>query len=203
MRAVIIGNGNIEDYGYIRGLIKSGDTVICADGGLRHAAAMGIRPDIAIGDFDSSERADGIETYEFPVRKDCTDGELAVEYAVDKGFSEILLLGMTGNRIDHMLTNIFLIFKGERITLADEHNEIYGITGGERLTLSGKKGKTLSIIPVNGDLAGIVTEGLEYPLRNETLYFGRGRGNSNVVTADVCSIRAKSGMAAVIVNNGE
>ena len=203
MRAVIIGNGSIEDHEYIRSLIHEDDTVICADGGLRHAAAMGLRADVAIGDFDSSDKDDCVKTYEFPVRKDYTDGELAVDYAIEHGFDSILLLGMTGSRVDHMLTNIFLLFKADNITMADEHNELYAVRGGGRLVLSGKKGKTLSIIPAGGDLCGIVTEGLEYPLHDETLFFGHSRGNSNVIIDDMCSISAESGMAVVAVNGGE
>ena len=203
MRAVIIGNGTIGDYEYIRSLICGDDVVICADGGLRHARAMDITPDIAIGDFDSSEKDKNVKTYEFPVRKDYTDGELAVEYALDHGFSEILMLGMTGTRADHTLTNIMLLFKADNISMIDDHNEIYAVHGGGSIEFHGKKGRTLSIIPVYGDLVGIYTEGLEYPLCGETLFFGHSRGNSNVVTEDICRITAEKGMAVVVVNNGE
>lgn len=203
MRAVIIGNGSVEDHNYIRSLIRDDDTVICADGGLRHAAAMGLHADIAIGDFDSSDKDESVKTYEFPVRKDYTDGELAVDYAIEHGFDSILLIGMTGSRIDHMLTNIFLLFKADNIVMADEHNELYAVRGGGKLVLSGKKGRTLSIIPAGGDLCGIYTEGLEYPLRGETLFFGHSRGNSNVITEDVCSVSAESGTAVIAVNGGE
>ena len=73
----------------------------------------------------------------------------------------------------------------------------------DSLELKGYKGKTLSIIPVFGNLEGITTCGLEYPLDNETLYFAQSRGNSNVVTDDECKIEVKSGIGLIIINNGE
>ena len=201
MRAVIIGNGTICDHSYIRSLIHTDDIIICADGGLKHAAKMGITPDIAIGDFDSSEKDGSVMTYVYPKRKDFTDGELAVDHAIEQGYDEILLLGMTGTRIDHTLTNIFLLTKPANIYMADDHNEIYLVRS--ELIIKGKKGKTLSIIPVSGDLKGIQTEGLEYPLHGETLFFGHSRGNSNVITSDLCRISVQSGMGIVLINNGE
>lgn len=51
MRAVIIGNGDIKDYQYIKSKINDNDFIICADGGYNHAEKMGIVPDVLIGDF--------------------------------------------------------------------------------------------------------------------------------------------------------
>ncbi|MGN0162557.1 MAG: thiamine diphosphokinase [Candidatus Ornithomonoglobus sp.] len=201
MRAVVIGNGTIRDYSYIKSRLRTGDFIICADGGLRHAKKLGIKPDIAIGDFDSSEKDESVKTYVYPSRKDFTDGELAVNYAIDNGYDEIMLLGMSGDRLDHTLTDIFMLSKHEGAYLVDDKNEIHIVRS--ELKLIGYKGKTLSIIPVYGDLCGITASGLEWPLNNETLYFGESRGNSNVVTGDVCVISVKSGMGAVIINDGE
>lgn len=201
MRAVIIGNGSICDYGYISSKLLPDDFIICADGGLLHAERLGVTPDIAIGDFDSAPRPENVRVLEFPSRKDQTDGELAVDYALSRGFDEIILLAMSGTRLDHTLTNIMLLSRSERACLINENNEVRIVRSA--LELSGCKGRTLSIIPVFGDLEGITTSGLEYPLNNETLYFGTGRGNSNVVTDDECSITVTRGMGAVIINNGE
>ena len=64
-------------------------------------------------------------------------------------------------------------------------------------SLCSEKKKVLS------DLEGITTQGLEYPLHDETLFFGESRGNSNVVTDDTCIIEVRSGMGIVIINNGD
>lgn len=201
MRAVIIGNGLINDYTYIKSKISSDDFIICADGGLRHAERLGISVDIAIGDFDSYEKQNGICAYEFPKDKGYTDGELAVNYAIENGYTDILLLGMTGYRLDHTFTNIFQLIKKGNISLIDDKNEIYALK--DSVTLNGYKGKTISVIPIYCDLEGVCETGVYYPISGETLHFGEGRGNSNVITDDICTITAKSGIGLVFINDGE
>ena len=200
MRAVIIGNGNIRDYEYIRSKIRTDDFIICADGGLRQAKMLGLKPDVAVGDFDSAKKDSSVKTYEYPTRKDYTDGELAVDYAIDNGFDEIILIAMTGSRIDHTIENILLLTKHENMRLIDDDNEIFIVS--ERLELNGIKGKTLSIVPISGNLEGVSSSGLEYPLNDETLFFAESRGISNVVTEDTCIITARHGIGIVIINNG-
>lgn len=203
MRAVIIGSGDISDYEYIKGFLRSGDFIICADGGIRHAEAMGIEADILIGDFDSLPPSvkTNAEIIRYPAKKDLTDGELCVEYAAEKGADETLLIGMTGTRLDHTINNILLLFKCRGGRLIDGYNEIYALEGS--LEIENRTGKTLSVIPVYGDLEGVVMRGFEYPLNGDTLYFGRTRGNSNVVTDKHAFISAERGRGIVIINNGE
>lgn len=197
MRAVIIGNGDIKNYEYIKSKIKENDFIICADGGYNHAVKMNINPDVLIGDFDSAEGFESVEDrIEYPVRKDYTDGELAVMYAVEHGYDEITLIAMSGDRFDHTMADVLLLDKCKRGVLIDDNNEIYLLK--DELLIKGRKGQTLSIIPVKGDACGLVTEGLEYSLRGETLYFASSRGISNVMLADECRIKIKSGMALVI-----
>lgn len=196
MRAVVICSGTIKDYDYIRSKIRNDDYIICADGGYIHAKNMGINPNIVIGDMDSSDEIPDGDTIRYPVRKDYTDGELAVRYAVDKGYEDILILGATGDRMDHTITDIFLLTLCVRGCVADDNNEIYLLR--DSVEIHGKKGDTLSLIPINGDMEGVYTEGLEYPLKGESLYFAKSRGVSNVMEKAVCRIRIKSGMGLVI-----
>ena len=175
MRAVIIGNGDIKDYQYIKSKINDNDFIICADGGYNHAEKMGIVPDVLIGDFDSAKNFEKVkDRIEYPKRKDFTDGELAVAYAVDNGYEDIVLIAMTGDRFDHSIADILLLEKCKNGVLIDDNNEIYLLK--DKLSLNG----------------------LEYPLNDETLYFGSSRGISNIMLADKCNITIKSGMALVI-----
>lgn len=203
MRAVIVGNGTIEDYEYIRSLISDDDFIICADGGANHLEKMNLTADILIGDFDSirpeSKRA--VKVIEYPARKDFTDGELCVDYAVKNGYDNIMLVGMIGTRLDHTINNILLLFRCKNGCLVNEHCEIYPVT--DKIKINNKKGKTLSIIPLDGDMDGMRTVGLEYPLNDEALYFGEARGNSNVVISDEAEITAKKGRGIVVISNGE
>ena len=79
--------------------------------------------------------------------------------------------------------------------MIDAHNEIYCSAD---ITLDGKKGDIVSIIPVGGNADGVTTEGLEYPLCGETLEFGKGRGVSNVMTGERCRITVENGTALII-----
>ena len=197
MRAVIIGNGHIETYEYIKSKINADDFIICADGGYNHAVKMGITPDVLIGDFDSASGFESVkERIQYPTRKDFTDGELAVTYALEHGFQDIVLIAMTGDRIDHTMADILLLDKCPNGVLIDDNNEVYLLK--DKLQILGKKGQTLSIVPVFSDAQGLTTKGLEYPLTDETLYFASSRGISNVMTDDKCEITIKSGMALVI-----
>ena len=197
MRAVIIGSGEIKDYDKAKSRISSEDYIICADGGYDHAVKMGVKPDILIGDFDSiTNIPDDTEKVQYPTRKDMTDSHIAMELAKEKGYDEMLLLGFTGDRADHSLTNILLLINYPEAVVADDNNEIRLIK--DTVELSGSAGDTVSIIPVCGDLTGITTSGLEYPLDNETLFAGDSRGVSNVMTESVCKIKCKSGMGLVI-----
>lgn len=202
MRAVIFGNGTVTNYEHIRTYLRNDDFIICADGGIRHAKALGILPDILIGDFDSSvpDESD-VKKIEYPVRKDFTDSEICMKYAAENGYGEILFVGMSGTRADHTLTNMLLLSKCSCGMMIDDNNEIYYLK--DRIRIENKKGKTLSIIPVKGDMCGIITAGLEYPLNDEDLYFGESRGNSNVIIDDVCEITLKSGEGLIFINDGE
>ncbi len=199
MTALIVGNGEVSEK--IKPLLPENAYVICADGGFRHMDKLGLTPDIVIGDMDSV-KADlhGEKTIVYPVRKDFTDSEIAVNYAIDNGFSDLVLIGFTGTRTDHTLTNLFLLKgiseRGARAEIIDEHNVIR--YAEKENIIRGKKGDIVSIIPIGGDVSGITTEGLDYPLFSETLEFGKGRGVSNVMTGDECRITVKNGSALII-----
>lgn len=196
-RAVIIGNGDVKDYRYLKEKIHDTDFIICADGGYNHASAMGIKPNVLLGDFDSAEDYEKVaDRIEYPKRKDFTDGELAVMYAVEHGYNDVVLIAMTGDRLDHTIADILLLMKCKNGVLIDDNNEIYLLR--DEIEISGRKGQTVSIIPINGNVQGISTTGLEYPLCDETLYFASSRGISNVMLDEKCKISIKKGMALVI-----
>ena len=121
--------------------------------------------------------------------------------AIEKGYTDILLLAMTCTRLDHTFTNIFQLAKKGNISLIDDNNEVYFIR--DTLTFNGRKGKTISIVPVFSDLVGVSATGVYYPLDNDTLLFGEGRGNSNIITDDLCTVSVKGGMGIIFINNGE
>lgn len=201
MRAVIIGNGAITNYDIIRKRLRNDDYIICADGGYNHTKELGVKPSVVIGDMDSigDNDYDG-EIINLPIRKDFTDSEVCVKYILLKHFDEVMMLGFTGKRQDHAISNLLLLKQfadaETKAYIVDENNEIY-CTNSEN-TIYGKKGDIVSIIPITGNLCGVTTKGLDYPLNDETLIFGESRGVSNIMTSDKCTISIKSGFGLII-----
>lgn len=200
MRAVIFAGGRIDDYALIKSKLLKDDYVIAADSGYDHLLKMGVRPDIVIGDFDSiNNQKIEAEIVKLNPVKDDTDTEAAINLAIDKGASEIVIFSALGARQDHAVANMFLLKilyqKGIDAKIVDENNEIYYFFG--EITLSAKEGELLSIIPIS-DLEYITTDGLLYELNNDTLKTGYSRGISNVFTKSVCKITALNGDAFVI-----
>lgn len=198
MKALIIGSGNFSK----RALSLTGDNffTICADGGYDYALEYGIIPDIVIGDMDSVKEEITQKTLIFPKEKNETDSEIAINYAIENGFRELVMTGFTGSRLDHTLNNILLLKmayeKGAEAVIVDENNEIYYLD--KKLTLDANPGEFLSIIPIDGDVFGVTAENVKYPLNDETLYFGKSRGISNEFLGQTCTITVKSGSAIVI-----
>lgn len=203
MHALIFANGELDSADCPRDV----DLVLCADGGIQHAKALGIWPDVVIGDLDSlpdRERetleAHDVRFVKHPRAKDETDLELALLYAAERGAQRITVLGVRGGRLDHELGNVLLLahpgVRGIDVRLQAGQQEAMLIVG-ER-AMSGTAGDLLSLLPVGGDVHGITTEGLEYALRDGTLKLGPARGLSNVFTRSAVTVRVTSGLLLAI-----
>ena len=200
MRTTIITGGTIENHAYIKQFIQTEDYIIAADSGYRHAEKLGVKPHILLGDFDSLETIpQGIETHHFPVKKDATDTELAAEWAIEQGATHILLLGATGTRMDHSLSNILLLTRildrGVTGELIDEHNHIW--VADSAVEIEGTPGDYLSLLPLI-TCEGVTTRNLEYPLENATLSVGYSLGVSNVIAANPAGVSLTKGKLLVM-----
>ena len=210
MRAAIFANGAFLYPELDRAKLMEDDWIIAADGGAEHCQALGVTPDVLIGDFDSLdpkqrhalEKA-GAKVMSHPAKKDETDLELALRYAIDAGAEEIVIFGGMGERWDQSLANLLLpalpMMNQVRVWLTSGPQTATVLTAGETRTLRGRPGDTVSLIPLGGDALGVSTEGLEYPLRDETLSFGSTRGVSNVFLGEDAAVHLREGMLACIV----
>ncbi len=198
-KALIIAAGNTENVL----LEEKYDLVIAADGGYDKALDMGISVDLFIGDMDSvkDEKIEAPKV-ELPCEKDFTDTEAAVEKAIEMGFTEIHLTGALGTRFDHSLANVSMLFKYIKkeifIKILDSHNEIFAVSG--KFTLEGKKGATVSILPLEDKLKGLTLEGFYYPLKERDVEFGSSLTVSNVVIDDIADISIGEGTALLIIS---
>jgi len=210
-RAIIFANGRMDIPPEIIKSLQSSDLIIAADGGTHHCESLGITPNVIIGDFDSLDsskiidyRQAGVEIIQYPIQKDETDLELVLEYTLKQGVTEIFIIGALGARWDMTLANILLTahpkFSSSKIRLLDGSQELVLLRGREQIDIQGRPGYLLSLIPLAGDAHGITTHGLEYPLIDETLYFGSSRGVSNVFLQDHARIVVREGVILCVLN---
>lgn len=208
-RAVIFVNGNLSDIGQAKNIIEKEDCLIATDGAARHIIKLGLVPNVIIGDMDSispnlleQSHLSPTILIKYPIKKDKTDFELAVDYCLENKFEEIIIFGVLGDRIDHLIANILLITKiqsekrSTKIKIIENKKETYVLN--EKIEISGQIGDELSIIPISSKLEGVVTRGLEYRLDNETLSLGSTRGISNIFNSSLITIEVKKGVALVI-----
>ena len=217
MRAIIFANGVFHPSRWTGEWLARSDLRIAADGGLRLCRQLNLLPDILIGDFDSlteqevqQMQAQGVRVLRYSARKDETDLELALQVACEQAVDEIVILGGLGARWDQTLANLLLPayhrFRHVPIVLVDGQHEIFAINAppARRLVLRGSVGDTLSLIPVGGNVQGVVVQGVEYPLAGEELHFGATRGLSNVFLAETVPLEIGQGsLLTVVIHTNE
>ena len=206
-RAVIFVNGRLPDLESARRLLHPGDTLLAADGGTRHILALGLTASVIIGDLDSItdeeqhslERA-GCKFIKYSHDKNETDLELALRFAIEAGHQEILIVGALGGRLDQTLGNLSLLtgpeFSGLEVRVNDGVEEAWFVRN--KCEVRGNPGDTVSLLPWYGEVTGVTTDGLRWPLCDETLYSDKTRGISNEMFGETASISLKSGFLLVI-----
>lgn len=219
-RAIVLADGEVADRSAFDaawpGWSDDVTLVVAADGGARHAERLGLNIDHWVGDGDSIEpteldelRARGVPIDLVAPDKDASDTELAIDAAVAAGADEVIVLGAFGGpRLDHAIANLTLLGHpalGDRpAMLLDASARVRlvrapGSDAGPVLTsLPGRVGDLVSLIPFGGDADQVRTDGLEYPLRDETLLLGSARGLSNVRRASAASFVLGRGAILVI-----
>jgi thiamine pyrophosphokinase len=206
-RAVLFVNGEIPDPARARLLLAEDDVHIAVDGGVRHALALDCVPSVLIGDLDSTPAAvlkkphlAETRILRFSPDKDQTDLELALDYSVAENFSRILILGGLGGRTDHTLANLSLLLRADLrprdVRFDDGREEIRMIF--RKVDIMGNAGDTVSLLPFGIDARAVRTEGLQYPLRGETLLASRSRGVSNRLTGARAVISISKGQLLCI-----
>jgi thiamine pyrophosphokinase len=208
MRAVVFVNGEVRDYATLARWLRPGDHLIGADGGTRHILALNLMPAAVVGDLDSLEAetvaeliSQGVDVERYPVAKDQTDLELAIERALRSGADEILLLGALGGRLDQTLANLLILAQRPwpvPLRLAEGNQLAQVLRSGESLTLHAAPGSTISAIPLSPVVTGITYVGLEYPLYEATLTLGSTRGVSNVVASSPATVTIRAGLLLVV-----
>ncbi|HEX5826496.1 MAG TPA: thiamine diphosphokinase [Candidatus Limnocylindrales bacterium] len=196
--------------------------VVAADGGFARARALGLEVALLVGDLDSLDpgelaaaeaKASMPEIRRVPAAKDESDTELAILAALERGASRITLLGAFGGpRLDHALANVWLLahpaLADADLLLLDERTRVSLVSAPGRdgrpvsRPLPGPTGGTVSLLPFAGDVAGLTTHGLRYPLRDEPLRAGPARGLSNVREDVDAGLSLRAGRLLVVETAG-
>lgn len=208
MRAVIFVNGEIADYADARSWLDENDYLVAANGGSAHCLAMGLTPDVVVGDLDSIDsdvqqklEAANVSLERHPAAKDQTDLELALERAILDGADEVMMLGAMGGRVDQTVANLLILVQRSwpaLIRLVANRQVACVLRGGETLELEGPIGSTVSVIPLSLEVRGITYSGLTYPLIEHTLTFGSTRGISNTIACSPATIEVERGTLLIV-----
>jgi thiamine pyrophosphokinase len=201
---IILLGGPLTVYPRLLGQVQ-GARAIAADGGIRHAGPLGLTPEMWVGDFDSTDgelalQYAEIPRLEYPAEKALTDGELALQMALERGASEVVMVGaLGGERADHAWAHVVqalaLALAGRRVFLTSGAEEGYPLMPG-RITLDLPKASMFSILGLDR-LEGLTIQNARYPLDGFELPFGSSRTISNVAEGEV-TFDLRAGRALVL-----
>lgn len=186
---------------------QPGDLVLAADGGANLCAAWRWPVDAVVGDMDSVDSSvrehletQGVPFLISPVDKDETDLELALRLALERGADELIIAGALGARVDHTLGNLALLalpaLAAVPTRIVDGDQTLWLVR--DRLTVHGRPGDTLSLLPFGGDAHGVSVSGVRWPLHEAELPLGPSLSISNRLLADQAEIHVQAGLLVVV-----
>ena len=203
-KCIILANGKPPRKTIIQYFqLKNYNNLICADGGANSALKMNLFPDVIIGDMDSISnesirkfnKASGFISIK---RQTDTDVEKCLKYVIKKGYTQTLLTGVTGNRLDHTICNLGIVLKffpQIGIGLVAEDSFLKPYKG--YVKLKSFRGETISFYGFDKKTK-IKSKGLKYPLKDVLLPFGEKESTSNVATKDEVELIVRKGVVFVI-----
>lgn len=203
-KCLILANGKPPSKKDLNYFLKAGfNFLICADGGANSAYKLGVHPDLIIGDLDSIDSyvleyfSKDVDIVKYSRQND-TDVEKALKYAISKKFTEAILLGATGDRLDHTFCNLGIVLKFfNKIQINIFHEKTFLSAFDGIVKLKSEIGETISIYGFD-DKTKITSSGLKYKLNNSALPFGVRESTSNVSTKDIITLQVENGKIFVI-----
>lgn len=199
---LLLCNGDPPPRLLARRLARGSDWVVAADGGANVARALGLVPDVIIGDLDSLKPATRRKFRGSLIlrvsRQDNTDLEKALDFLAARRVRSVTILGATGRRVDFTLGNFSVLWKySSRMDIRFGGDSWYAVAVGRKRTLRAPRGTTVSLLPF-GPCEGVTLRGLRYPLTNASMRVGE-TGLSNVVVRSPFTVRVRRGAMLLLV----
>ena len=176
------------------------DYILCADAGYEIARQLGVKPDVVIGDFDSMPAPQGENIIRHPVEKDEPDSMLCVNYGLQMGIKDFLIVGGIGGRLDHTLANlqtlIYIAEHGAKGELRDGNVCISAVkNGGIRVRRTSGK---LGVFALSGRCEGVYIRGAKYNVEDAVLTPDYPLGMGNDFVEDFAEIGVRKGTLLVV-----
>lgn len=188
--ALIIANGAACNPELLGQLLEWSPIVVVLDSAMDRVIKLGIKVDVLLGDFDRDFDANYYKEKQYPIEivhtpdQNKTDLEKAFDYLIERNIPAANVVWATGRRADHTITNLTNIVRYRdllKIVILDDHSKVFLLP--RKFQKWYPKNTPISLIPV-GDVSGIQSENLFYPLKNDSLTIGYRTGSSNHVAED-------------------
>lgn len=173
-RCVIVGGAGINEYDRVCAALHPDDVFVFCDCGLKHMDALGVKPDLIVGDFDSHVNPQlDVETIVLPRAKDDTDTVFATKEMMKRGFEDFLFIGVIGDRLDHTLANVSILLMldtaGKQAKAIDDFSEMEIVSakaGHPGTACVDEAYSYFSLLNITGEAEGITIRGAKFPLEN-------------------------------------
>lgn len=201
-KCVIVGGADINNYDYINEQISENDFVIFCDSGLKHLEKLNAKPSLIVGDFDSYSNPNlDVETIILPCEKDDTDTVFAAKEGIKRGYSDFLIIGAVGARMDHTLVNVYLLTllnsQGKLGKIIDDYSEMELIT--DKTAYISDKFSYFSLVNITGRAQGVTIENAKYNLTDAEINCDYQFATSNeVVKGKTAEVSVKNGKLLLI-----
>lgn len=209
MQTVVALAGEINDSPLVRSALNGAGLIVAADSGANRLRNLGVLPHIVIGDLDSLQGDDlfhlksvGVEFEPHPAPEQRTDGDVAIEHALKRGATSIIIVGLFGGpRYDHAVANLYLLTHPSLRQIPT-----WTVDGWTALTVlngdgvaqthfHGHVGDYVSITAVSEQVRGVTTVGLKWPLSDATFTRGMNEGTSNELIHERAMVQIREGTA--------
>lgn len=201
-RCIIVGGAKINNYERIQGYINENDFVVYCDCGLAHMKSLAVKPNLIVGDFDSYSKPDiPTETIILPCEKDDTDTVFAVKEAIKRGYTDFLMVGAVGERLDHTLGNTSILLmldsQGLKGKIIDDYSEMEIVS--DKTAFIEDYFSYFSLLNISGTAKGVTIRNAKYNLDNAEITCEYQYGVSNeVVCGKTAEVSVKDGKLLLI-----